>query len=389
MRVFVCSSLILLCACQGGLTLAPHLTRESELGPASAAGRHGVVVDRATVFENQNPSSRDVHWYRMWRASAMLGLGQVDQALALIDQVLAATSAGGAVAPAQSDRLRAFGYDLRARALLAQGKPQEALQDLERSLGLAADLPLMTYGDCDRALMIAARHKQIEDVALQAGDAARAASAREAMTKKLEVWSRCYVERDYPGMRPVEALAAALSGEMKSAPPPLERPVPQPPPSVSAAPPPPPPTPKPVEKTTAKAEATSTADLPTVQAHYAPVDPTPWKGALESSAALAQKHATNVRTDVVIRTDGSHHAVRMRVAIARFDKPDALIPLFRSTVVFFEQARNIRPKVERALITVESGSTTATFLATRSDVLDLFQERTDAAGFIRRLVRVL
>ena len=69
-------------ACLGKMTLAPHLSREQDLGPPAVAGRHSTVLERANAFEAQNQASKDVYWYRTWRAVAMLGLGQPAEASA-------------------------------------------------------------------------------------------------------------------------------------------------------------------------------------------------------------------------------------------------------------------------------------------------------------------
>src|SRR5688500_12231659 len=155
------------CGALGGrVSLAPHLSREQDLGPAAAAGRFGVVADRAAAFENQNQSSRDVHWYRAWRAGAMIGLGQIDDAMTLLDRLLSDVAVSNP-APAQSDRLRVFVYDLKARAMIAQGRPEAALPELERAYQLAQEVPLETSGDCDRPLMLASRSRQLADLASQ------------------------------------------------------------------------------------------------------------------------------------------------------------------------------------------------------------------------------
>lgn len=382
------------CTFSGGrVSLAPHLSRETELGPAAANGRYGVVMDRAGAFEAQNLASRDVHWYRAWRASAMLGLGQIDQAAELLDKILS-DIASTSPAPAQADRLRIFVYDLRARCLLAQNRPPDALADLERSFSLAAEVQLETNGDCDRSLMLASRARQISDVAALAGDGGRADSAKVAMDRHLERFTKCLAERDYPGMTVVETLAHVISGSApaqiiataqktevaKSDP-------------IKKAPKEPaqkePAQKEPAQKQPAQKEAPPEASpLPVVHAQYAPVDPAPWKSALDSAVALAQKHAPGLRADVVIRTDGQHHALRMRANLPKYQKPEDLVPLFRDTVVFFEQARAIEPKVDRALVIVEAPSGVTQILAARADVLELFQDRLDAAAFVKKLSRV-
>lgn len=383
-------------ACSGGVTLAPHLNRERDLAPAAAAGRYGVVMDRASAFENQNLKSTTVHWYRMWRASAMIGLGQVQQAIELIDQVLADISSGSGTPP-QADRLRVFAYDLRAQAALLQGRPRDALGDLERSFSLATDLQLETRSDCDQPMMLAARSRQIEDVAKRAGDAARASSAHVAMGRHLEKWSKCLAEKDFPGMSVVSSIATALSAE--SAAPIAAAPV-QAPVQAPAQPQPPVEAPKgkgqkgaaPVQapvQAPAQPQSGALAAMPSAEAQYAPVDATPWRDAIESVLALAGKHAQGAKGDVVIRTDGQHHALRIRVSLPKFDNADQLIPVFRSTVVFFEQARNVTPRVERVLVTVDGPGGPITILAQKNDVLELFQERVDPPTFLKRLVRIM
>lgn len=377
------------CAGGGRMSLAPHLSRETELGPAAANGRFGVVMDRAGAFETQNPGSRDVHWYRVWRATAMLGSGQIDESLALLDRVLSDISSTP-TAPAQADRLRIFIYDTRARGLLAQGRASEALADLDRAFSLASEVDLETNGDCDRSLMLAARARQLQDVAAGAGDGARVETAKVALDRQLERWQKCYAERDYPGMLVVESLAKALGS---SAPQvvvqaqPKEQPKPQQPVAID------PPAKKsepvkqepPAQKTQPPAD---TAQLAVVRAQYAPIDPAPWKAAIDSAIALGSKHASSLKADVVIRTDGGHHALRLHARVPKYAAPVDLAPLFRSTVVFFEQARAIEPKVDRVIIIVDASGGTTQLLANRADVLELFQDRLDAASFAKKLVRV-
>jgi hypothetical protein len=381
------------CSFGGGrMSLAPHLSRETELGPAAAAGRYGVVMDRASAFESQNQASRDVHWYRAWRASAMLGLGQVDEAAALLDKVLT-DIANTSPAPAQADRLRIFVYDLRARAALVQNRPGEALADLERSFSLASEVQLETNGDCDRSLMLASRSRQLSDVAAAAGNAGRADSAKGAMERHLDKFSKCLAEQDYPGMTVVETLMLALSKSQPAAvaavqPAVVAEPVVAPP-VVAKKPAEPVKTAPVVAQPKPAAPADPAANMPSVRAQYAPIDPTPWRAALESAAALAAKHAPNLKADVVIRTDGQHHALRLKAVLPKYQNPTELVPLFRSTVVFFEQARSIEPKVDRVVVVVEAASGVTQILATRADVLELFQDRLDAAGFVKKLVRVL
>ncbi|MCK6547178.1 hypothetical protein L6R52_15110 [Myxococcota bacterium] len=387
------SALSLLGACAGGMTLAPHLNRERELGPAAAAERYGNVMDKAAAFEQQNLKSRDVHWYRMWRASAMVGMGQHQEAITLVDQVLSDMAASPS-APAQADRLRMFAYDLKGRASLALGRPEQALNELERAFAVANDVDPETRGECDHAMVLTARARQLEEVAVRAGNTSKAANARTALTRQLDRWVKCLAEADYPGLAVMASLAPVLSGEQKAiavapvkeAAPAKKEPRRDPPKEPAREEPKP--APKVVEEKPVKAP-TGLAALTTVEAQYAPVDPLPWKGAIDASLALAQRHAQNVRGDVVIRIDGGHHALRLKITSPRFDDPADLVPLFRSTVIFFEQARTITPKVERVLVTIEGGAAPIQIVAQRNDVLELFQERLDAASFVKRLVRVM
>jgi hypothetical protein len=377
-------------ACAGGgrISLAPHLSRETELGPAAANGRFGVVMDRAAAFENQNLGSRDVHWYRAWRASAMLGLGQVDEAIALLDRALS-DIASTPTAPAQADRLRVFIYDLRARGFLMKERPADALPDLDRSFSLASEVDLETNGDCDRALMLSARARQLQDVAAAAGDGARVETAKVALERQLERWQKCYAERDYPGMLVVETLAKSLSGQVIVA---QAQAQPQPKPQQPVAIDPPAKKSEPVKHEPPPEKAKPVADvaqLPTVRAQYAPIDPLPWKSAIDSAIALGGKHASSLKGDIVIRTDGGHHALRLRANVPKYSAPVDLAPLFRATVVFFEQARSIEPKVDRVMIVVEAAGGTTQLLANRADVLELFQDRLDALAFSKKLVRVM
>jgi hypothetical protein len=380
------------CQAGGRVSLAPHLSREAELGPAATAGRFGVVMDRAAAFENQNQNSRDVHWYRAWRASAMLGLGQVAEAIAVLDKVLT-DIASTSPAPAQADRLRVFVYDLRARAQLAQNRPADALADLERSFQLATEVELETNGDCDRSLMVASRARQIADVAALAGDSAKAESSKVSMERQLEKFSTCLAERDYPGMLVVGTLTQSLTKAPATMVAAVQAPAKvEPAPEVKKEPAKNPTKAEPKvepKKDPAPVAANDPHQLPTTRAQYAPVDSTPWKDAIELALALAQKHAPNVKGDIVIRTDGGHHALRLRANLPKYSNPAELAPIFRATVVFFEQARSLDTKVDRVLLVVESSAGTTQLLAARTDVLELFQDRIDAAAFVKKLVRVL
>ncbi len=368
--------------------LAPHLSREAELAPAAASDRFGTVLDKAAVFERQNEKSRDVFWYRLWRAGAMIEMGQTQEGLQLIDAVMREVAVAGKT-PAQPDRFRMFGYDLQARGLLILKRPAEALPLLERAYGLAGDVGLETRGDCDREVMMAARSKQIENVAGAAGDAARADSAREELDRHLDRWTKCLSSRDFPGLRTVSALAAALKAEPPPAAAPPVAPVAvAPPPPAVVAPPParaPPARAAPPRSPPPPPAAGAVASLPMANERFAPIDATPYQVGIDAALPLLRKHAgKGVTTSLMIRTDGRFRALRIELphALAQVDE---LVPIFEATVVFFEQTRGVEAGVDRVIIGAKAGPEV---MASRADIFDLFVNKIDAPTFAGRLSRL-
>jgi hypothetical protein len=361
--------------------LAPHLNRERELGPAAASDRFTTVLDKAAVFEQQNQASRDVYWYRLWRASAMIEMGQAAAALELVDGTLreVAVAAAGKT-PAQPDRFRMFAFDLQARGLLVLSRHAEALPVLERSYGLAQDVPLETRGDCDRELMLASRGQQLIEVASVA-DPGRVDGFRSEVERHLDRWSKCLVSRDYPGFRALGSLTKAIG----SAPAAVAI-VPPPPAAVVApvvAPPPPPPArvvpPPPLEA----GPIGSLASLPSTSDRFAPIDAAPYKAGIDAARPLLQKHDSKISASMAIRTDGRFRALVLSVS-KRFATGMDVAPLFESTVVFFEQTRGVEPGVDRVIVETPDHS----IVATKADVFDLFVDKIDAASFAGRLRRI-
>lgn len=372
-------------ACLGKMTLAPHLSREQDLGPPAVAGRHSTVLERANAFEAQNQASKDVYWYRTWRAVAMLGLGQPAEASALLDQVLSEMTTAKS-APAQPERLRMFVYDLKAQAALAQGDPRGALDFLERAYGLAERVELESDGDCDRHLVLAARLAQQEEVATQAGAVPRAAKAKADMTAAAEKWSDCKRRQDYPSMAALPALVVALTRSdrpVSAVVPPTNAPMPPPAVATPAPVAPPPAAPVVAPAPVAPAPAGGFAALKVAPGMYAPVNPAAWKDGLDAVAPLLEKRAPGARTDMQIRTDGRFHA--LRITLAKPAKaPAELVPVFRSAVVFFERTRAVKPAAEQ--VVVVSGDVSV--VADKAAIMDLFLERVDEAAFVARLGRL-
>lgn len=381
--------LLLLVACQGRISLAPHLTREQELAPAAVEDRWGAVLDRAAAFESQNAKSRDALWYRTWRAAAMLGVGQVEEGAALLASIQSELSAAAAP-PAQVERLRLFLYDQLARAEQLRGRPAAALPHLERALLLANDVSLEGGGPCDRDIKLAGRLHQVEVAAAAAGDGARKDSAHAEQGRALDRWARCLATSDYPGLAPLLTYAkdqgAAASLVVAAATP---APAPAPPPPVAPSPPgraapasPPPPVAAPAPPAAPGSHPLTL--LKTASARYAPVNPAPYQEGLNVLAPLLKATKKEVTADLVIRTDGDHHALRLTVDKCCSTTED-LLPLIRPTQVFFERVREVSPKVERLLI--KGGGFEV--LIKREDVLEVFLERLDADGLAARAQRLM
>jgi hypothetical protein len=401
-RVGLATSLLagaLTSGCTGGLVMSPHRSREGELGVASAEGRPASVIERASTYEKQNAKSRDVYWYRVWRASAMISLGQPAEGEALLDQVLTEIAAPE-ITVAEPQRLRMFAYDEKARAALVRQDAPAALGFLDRALALALEVPPSGGSACDRDLVIAARYRQILDTAQMAGDAGRAARAEGEVAKRLGEWSVCLASRDYPAMQ----VLLALKGVVGAPPAPVAvaaAPVPAPakpgakPTPVAPSPPPvaptptaapapvvPPPAPKPA------GPVVLSTGLRTANVRYAPVDPTPYKDPMESVLKLIERQYKGAQADALIRVDGGRRALRVRYATKRFEGVPSLLPLFKNMVVFFERTRDVEPKIDEVLVQVETAEGSVQVVAQRGDIFDLFVDKIDDAGFQARLVEI-
>lgn len=372
--------------CIGQLSLAPHLNRESDLAPAAAAGRYGTVLERAAAFEKQNEASKDVHWYRVWRAVAMVGLGQHAQAVTLLDTVLADVSAAR-VTPAQPERLRMFIYDLKASALRAQGQLPAAVGLLDQALSIAGRVELESDGDCDRDAMLAGRHQQIEDFAQQAGMVPRAARAQADAATHFAAWAKCKRLEDYPALSSLSSLvdaqkrqgvAPVIPKTNAQRPPPVALPPAAAPAAPAAAPAVAPPAPAP-----AKGPAERPEQLGLARTSYAPVAAKPWQSGLQAIEPLLSKRAPKAQTGMLISTDGRHHALRVTLARSASKLRD-LLPVFRTSVVFFERTRAVRPTASH--VVVVSGKISV--LAPKSAVMDLFLEKIDGPTFLSRLSRL-
>jgi hypothetical protein len=371
---------LLTTGCLGRVSLAPHLNRERELAPDTVAGRHSAVLDRAAAFEKQNEKSRDIYWYRTWRASAMVGLEQYEPALELLGEIQSEMTQAKSP-PAQSDRLRMFIYDLEAKALLAMGRPAEALGRLERALPIAKDAPLEGGGDCDRELVLGARHEQLHRVAAAAGERDRSERAKGEVGRYLERWARCVAATDYPGMAPTLGLVDAISGAPvavaappapRAPPPPVAPPPPASPPPPAAPPPPP-----------SRPGQTPVSALQVTTGVYAPVSADAHRSGINAVKPLLSGPLKDARLGVVIRTDGRHHALKV-IAPGRVANVEALVPSLKSMVVFFENTRTVKPSVTYVLI--DAGGTL--ILASKDDVFDLFLERIGVTEFVGRLRRL-
>lgn len=372
--------------CAGGLVLAPHRNRESELGPAATEGRYGAVLDRASNFEKQNAKSRDVYWYRVWRAAAMISLGQVEEGDQLVATVLDEMSSIS-VNTAEPERLRMFAFDLRAKAALARQQPAQALPFLDRALSFALEVKPDTGSRCDVDVMIASRHSQIADVAAAAGDADRSQRAHAQAEQKLEQWALCLGRQDFPALAALVIQKGVISrnGAPASTAAPASVPVapaaappqPSPPPPALVAPPP-----------VAPAPSAGSTGLSVQSVRYGPVDASPYRVAADNLVRLVERSYKGTQADALIRVDGSKRALRLRLPAKKLDGVNALIPVFKNTVMFFEQIREVQPKLDEVLIAVETPSGTTQVLAQRADVFDLFLDRLDDAGFLKRVVEV-
>ncbi len=382
---WVFASYLVATGCVGGVTLAPHLNRERELAPAAAEDRFGVVQEKAGTFERQNERSKDVHWYRAWRMAAMVGLDQVEPAKALGEQILQDASMANPP-PSQVERLRLFVHELLAEVAVRQGAPVVALEHLERGLKLLPSVDPETRNECDRHLMTMTRLQRISEVALLAQDGARAGAAREDALQAVRRWSKCLSAKDYPGLRAVASLERALSAPVAQAvagPPSVMAPPPIAP-SVSVAPPPPvAPVAPAVPVTPAAPTPTGLAALPLKPESYNVISEAPWAAGLATlQPLLAQGIAKGARVEAAIRTDGGSHALRFYLNGKVVQAAD-LVPLYRSTVLFFEATRSVNPRIDRVLMVVEG----VEVAARRDDIFLLFQEQLDPNGFVARLVR--
>jgi len=387
--------ILLFSGCAGGsLVTAPYRARESELGPALAEGRPSAVIERAGTFEKQNAKSRDVYWYKVWRAAGMIAMGQVDEGDVLLDSVLTEVSSPE-VTVAEPQRLRMFAYDEKAIAANARGKPGDAMAHMERALQLAIEVNPSTGGACDRDLALAARHRQIQEAAALAGDGAKASRAEAEMGRRLSDWSLCLGKRDYPTMQALVALKGAIAAApavaiavapVAAAPvaPVAVTPKKVPPPVAPVVAPVATPAPAPV----ASGPVVLTTGLRTLSIRYAPVDPTPYKEPMESLLKLVDRQYKGAQADALIRVDGGRRALRVRFAVKKFEGVPALLPLFKKTVVFFERTREIEPRIEEVVVQVEAGDGSVQIVAQRGDVFDLFVDKIDNNGFIERLAEV-
>lgn len=395
-RLLSLAPVVLFAACNGSLVQAPHRARESELGPAAADARYEVVVDRAGSFERANAKSRDVYWYRVWRASGMISIGQVAEGEQLVDQVLTELTSPD-VNVADSTRLRLFAYDTKAKGALLRQQPIEAIGFLDRALSLAIELKPDTGGKCDRELMVAARIRQIMEIAANAGDTDRPARSRPELERRLAEWSMCLARADYPLMHalgelrgnlgldvgpPAAVVAAAPAAPAPAAPAPAPAPAGKPAPAAKPAPAPAPaPSPAP-------APAPAATGLKTAAVRYGPVDSTPYKEQIESLVRLLDKNYRGIGGEAVIRVDGSKRALKLRFAVKKFEGVGSLVPLFKNAVVFFERTRDVEPKLDEVLVLVEAPEGATSVLAQKTDVFDLFVDRIDAQAFQSRLVEV-
>lgn len=382
-------------ACQTSFVMSPHRSRETELAPAAAEGRYASVMERASTFEKQNAKSRDVHWYRVWRASAMIALGQVDEGDALIDNVLTDLSVPENTA-AEISRLRMFAYDLKAKAAVAKQQPAQALGYLDRSMSLALDHKPETGSKCDYDLMIAARMQQIVTLAQSSGDQDRASRTRLQLDRKLEDWALCLGRADFPSMQVVAAVkgnlgvapviaAAGVPAAPVAAAPVAVAPVaaaPVAPAPVAVAPAPVAAAPAPV------APPPAGLGLQTTSVRYGPIDASPYKLPMENAVRLVERQHKGVQADALIRVDGSKRALRLRVPMKKLDAAADLVPIFKNTVVFFEQTRDVQPKIDEVLLAVETPAGTTQVVAQRGDIFDLFVDRLDVPAFTKRLVEV-
>jgi hypothetical protein len=377
--------------CAGGLVTAPHRSRERELAPAAAESRSSVVAERAAYVERQNPKSRDVYWFRAWRAQGLLGLGQLAEGEQLVDQT---TQELGypEVSVAEPQRLRMFLLDLKAQAALARQSPQDALVSMERALSIALEVKPSTGGDCDADLALAARNRRLSDVAQASGDEARARRAEAEVARRLEAWSICLARLDFPAMQPLWATKGRLavgdgapSVVAVAAPAPAPRAAP-----VSAAPAAPAPaTPAaPAAAPVPAAPKGASLGLRTVSHKYGPFDPTPYKDAMEPLIRVVERSYKGAKGDTVIRLDGARRALRLTIATKKLEGVAALAPIFKACVVFFEKTREVEPKIDEVMVVVETADGPITLLAQKSDVFDLFVERIDAAGFAGRVLEV-
>jgi hypothetical protein len=372
--------------CAGGLVTQPHRSRERELSPAAAESRSSVVAERAAYIERQNAKSRDVYWYRAWRAQGLLGLGQLAEGEQLVDQTMQELGYPE-VSVAELPRLRMFLFDLKAQASLARQSPQDALVSMDRALSIAIEVKPSTGGDCDADLALAARNRRLLDVAQASGDEARARRAEAEVERRLEAWSICLARLDFPAMQPLWAArgrlavgdgapqraAAVAAPASVAAPAPAPRPAPVAPAPVAPAP---------------AAAKVASLGLRTVSHKYGPFDPTPYKDAMEPLIRVVERSYRGAKGDTVIRLDGARRALRLTITSKKLDGVAALAPIFKNCVVFFEKTREIEPKIDEVMVVVETADGPITLLAQKSDVFDLFVDRIDAAGFAGRLLEV-
>lgn len=377
--------------CKSAL-LAPHRARERELAPAAAEGRFAAVIDRAAMFENQNASSRDVYWYRMWRAAAMIGLDQVDQGEDVVDDILADLSLPS-VKVNEVGRLRQFGYDQKAKAALARKDLPAAVKQLELALSLAVDTPLSSGGACDKPLMLAGRYHQLAELHRRTGKRRKVAKATSKVTRYVEDWTVCLARADYPGMHMVTALAPMFEPQVAAvavAPAAPVAPVAAPAAAPAPAAPEPAPAPEPrptapPEEDPAPAASAAPHQFKRTRAQYAPIDPAPWQAHIDVAVSLLKRSAPTVKGDVVIRVDGAKHALRLRMEAEALPSSADLVKLFERTNIFFDGIRGIDPEIDQVLISFATPSGQQSLVAQKNDVVDLFIRRLNERSFLDRV----
>jgi len=377
--------------CKGAL-LSPHRARERELAPAAAEDRWAAVIDRAAMFESQNAGSRDVHWYRIWRAAAMIGLDQVDEGEDVVDEILSDLSRPG-IKVNEVGRLRQFAYDQKAQAALSRNDLKGAIKQLELSLSLAVDTPLSSGGPCDKPLMLVGRYQQLAELTAKAKAKRKHAKAKSKLSRYAEDWTVCLARSDYPGMHMVTGLQAILEGQgtpmvaMVSARAPAPEPEPEPEPD-------PEPEPEPVRRADpdpalqpdpAPEPAPTQRNFATTRAEYAPVDASPWQEHIDVAISLLRKRQPSVQGDVVIRIDGAKHALRLTMDASEVPSGADITQLFEKTNLFFDGIRGMEPEIDQVVLTFETARGPRSLVANKGDIIDLFIRRLNEESFLKRV----